>query len=369
MNRRKLLGTAAGALLGSAALAQDAKTDRDEPFSFPFLGDLHFDQLSHHDMDWLAKEHPGDVRQVEDYSRITREVTPKLFPEVKEQIGASKAKVPFTLQIGDLVEGLCGTPELARKQCEDAITFVRAAQLGVPVVMTKGNHDITGPGSVEAYGQVLLPAATGMEPAKQSSYSVRAGNSLFLFYDAYQPQSLAWLEETLAKRSSRHLFLVIHPPVVPYNARSTWHVYSRPNQAAQRAKLLSLLGKHRAIVLSGHLHKYSCVVRRTEEGSFVQLSVSSIISRPDLQPRQAMSGLEQFGPDLVALEPKFDEKSLDARRESLTAEKPFIRHWDYSDTAGYALVDVSGDRVSARIFNGIGKRHWKSVDLTALRDA
>ena len=365
MNRRQLLGTAAGALLASGVRAQE----RDEPFTFPFLGDLHFDQLSHHDLEWLAKEHPSDVRQVEEYSRITREVTPKLFSEVKEQIGTAKARVPFVLQIGDLVEGLCGSPELARKQCEEAVGFVRAAQLGVPFVMTKGNHDITGPGSTEAFDQVLLPAGSGTQPAKQSCYSVRAGDSLFLFYDAYQPQSLTWLEEALAKRSAKHLFFVIHPPVVPYNARSTWHVYSRPNQAAQRAKLLSLLGKHRAIVLSGHLHKYSCLVRRTEAGPFVQLAISSIISKPELQPKQLLAGVEQYGPDLVALEPKFDEKSLDARRESLTAEKPFLRHWEYADTAGYALLDVAGDRVTARIYNGLGKRQWKSVDLTALRDA
>ena len=51
----------------------------DDAWSIPMLGDLHFDRLAHHDMDWLAREHPGDVRQVENYSQITHERMPALL--------------------------------------------------------------------------------------------------------------------------------------------------------------------------------------------------------------------------------------------------------------------------------------------------
>jgi calcineurin-like phosphoesterase family protein len=367
MNRRQLLGAAAGALMTPAALAEMGKKgDREAPFSFVMLGDIHFDHPDHHDMEWLAKEHPGDVRQVQNYSRITREITPKLLAEVRDQIRQSRARVPFALQIGDLVEGLCGTAALAQRQCEETIASVKEAQLGVPLVMTKGNHDIAGPGAVEAFDRVLLPAASGSPPAMLSNYSVRAGDALFLFFDAYQRGSLEWLEQALAKRSGRHLFFVIHPPVVPYNARSNWHVYARPNQAGQRAKLLGLLGKHRAIVLCGHLHKYACVVRQTEEGPFLQLAVSSVIPAADVQPRHVLSGLDRYGPDLVSLEPDFGSTTLAERRENLRAEKPFIRHWDYADTAGYAVLYVEGERVRADVYNGVGKRLWKTVNLSGL---
>lgn len=364
MNRRQWLGAAAGALVASAAGAEEKQEAA--PFSFVMLGDLHFDRLEHHDMAWLAKEHPGDVRQVENYSRITRDILPRLFPEVREQIREAKTRMPFALHIGDLVEGLCGTPALAQRQCDEAVAFLRDAQLGVPFVMTKGNHDVTGPGSVEAFDRVLLPAASGAAPAKLSNYSVRAGDALFLFYDAYRPESLAWLEGALAKREARHVFLVIHPPVVPYDARSNWHVFARPAQAPQRARLLGLLGKHRAVVLCGHLHKYSCLVRRTEEGAFLQLAVSSVISAADTRPRNVLSGLEQYGPDLVGLEPEFGKSSLDERRENLRAEKPLLRHYDYADTAGYALLHVDGGQLRAEIYNGLGQRLWKTLDLTAL---
>jgi hypothetical protein len=71
---------------------------------------FHFDRLEHHDMAWLQKERPNDVRQVENSSRITREVMPALFTEVREQIAAQKVAVPFVVHIGDLMEGLAGHP-------------------------------------------------------------------------------------------------------------------------------------------------------------------------------------------------------------------------------------------------------------------
>ena len=50
------------------------------------LGDLHFDRLEHHDMAWVEREKPNDVRQIQDYSRKTREVMPLLFAHLREQI-------------------------------------------------------------------------------------------------------------------------------------------------------------------------------------------------------------------------------------------------------------------------------------------
>src|SRR6476646_5449944 len=111
INRRAFLKTSAAAcaMLGPAgnwAVAADENADR---WAFPLLGDLHFDRLEHHDHEWLAREHPGDVSQVQNYSRITREMTPRLFSRVAQMLKefqAEKRPVPFVLQLGDLLEGL-----------------------------------------------------------------------------------------------------------------------------------------------------------------------------------------------------------------------------------------------------------------------
>jgi UDP-2,3-diacylglucosamine pyrophosphatase LpxH len=369
LDRRRFL-TAAGslALLSGPALAVERRPG--ERFSFALLGDLHLDRLEHHDMEWLRREKPNDVRQVEDYSRITREVMPGLFAEVKEQLAARQGAV-FTVHVGDLVEGLCGTPELARVHCRDAVTLVRETKLGTPFLFCKGNHDVTGPGSVEAFDQVLLPFLSdgaGKE-LRTSCYTVERGDALFVYYDAYRRDSLDWLEKTLEGRRARHLFFVIHPPVVPFGARSTWHVFARPEQREQRERLLRVLGRHRAIVLCGHLHKFGTVVRKTEEGPFVQLMVSSILSRPAVEPRDQVSGVDRYGPDLVNLEPSFQPESVPQRREMLSAERPFVRQFEYANAPGYAMVEVDGGTVRANVYCGLGKRLWKPLDLSGLLNA
>src|ERR1044071_8265552 len=118
-SRRSFLRTTIAAAAACTALPALAAPAPRNQFSFVLLGDLHFDRLEHHDMQWLRANKPDDVRQVQDYSVITRDVTPKLFTKVRESISDSRQpgqrNVQFVLQVGDLVEGLCGTEALAAK--------------------------------------------------------------------------------------------------------------------------------------------------------------------------------------------------------------------------------------------------------------
>src|SRR5437762_1828511 len=154
LSRRHFLkNIAVGLAIGPAGNWAVAAADNADDWSFPLLGDLHFDRLEHHDHEWLAREHPGDVSQVQNYSRITGEMTPRLFSRVRESLAElekGRSRVPFVLQLGDLVEGLCGTEQLAARQAREGIDFVRENRFSAPLVMTKGNHDITGPGALEA---------------------------------------------------------------------------------------------------------------------------------------------------------------------------------------------------------------------------
>lgn len=371
ITRRELIATGAATLVASAIPGAAAAADTKE-FAFPLLGDLHFDRLEHHDMAWLQKEKPNDIRQVENYSRITREVMPGLFAEVKEQIAAQKV-VPFAVHIGDFVEGLAGTPELALRHCREAVEFVESAKIGAPFLFCKGNHDVTGPGSVEACNTVLMPflAAQAKQKLDDSVLAMRQGDSLFVYFDAYDDpagKGLDRLEKQLAARGdAKQLFFIIHPPVVPYGARSTWHIFAKPSEAAARTRLLNLLGEHRAIVFCGHLHKYGTVVRQTAKGSFVQMAVISVVSSPEIKPKELVSGLKEYGPDLVRLEPNFSPTNIDERREYLKVERPFIRHYDYADAPGYSIVKVNAkSEVSVDMYTGLGKRFWKTVPLTEL---
>jgi hypothetical protein len=373
LHRRGFLHHSAAACLvaGPAGNWALAAGDEADDWSFPLLGDLHFDRLEHHDHEWLAREHPADVSQVQNYSRITREMTPRLIARVREslaELSRSKTTVPFVMQLGDLLEGLCGNEELAARQAREGIDFVREAGFSAPLVMTKGNHDITGPGAVEAYRKLLLPFLAEANKAEitEATFTRRQGGVLVAFYDAYDRNSLDWFAKTLEAAKPERLIVAIHPPVVPYSARSNWHIFSSPKQAVQRARLLELLGRHRAVVLCGHLHKYSLLVRRTDHGPFVQLAISSVAASNNGQARDERSGVEQYNPDLVDLEPRHAPDTANARRELLAAERPFIEAFEYADTWGHAVVHIRGGRIAAEIYRGLESQPWRRSDLTGL---
>lgn len=384
LTRRNFLRTSATATAGLALApslvhAAAAPAAGGARFSFVLLGDLHFDKMEHHDLAWLDRKHPNDLSQIKNYTRITREVTPQLLATVRATVADlnrnAATRVAFVLQAGDLVEGLCGSEELSTVQNTEAVAFIRDAQLGAPFLFTKGNHDITGDGAREAFAKVFHPfltaQAAAVSPAtgavKEAFFTVESGNAQFAFFDAYQTAaSLAWFEAVAAKRTAEHLFVVVHPPVVPYGARAMWHVFAAEREKAHREKFLALLGQQRALVLGGHIHKFNTLAREAGGGRFAQLALSSVISGPDVSAKTPLSGVAAYNGDQITVEPKFSPDTEALRRAVYAAEQPFVKAFEYADLPGYAVVTVDGPRVTAQIYSGIGRQVWRTVDLSAL---
>jgi UDP-2,3-diacylglucosamine pyrophosphatase LpxH len=366
LTRREFLAKTLAAGTGLALAPAIRAANASESFSFVLLGDLHFDRLEHHDMSWVEANKANDITQIKNYCRITAEITPKLFAVVKQAVADSKSA--FVMQVGDLVEGLCGSAELAARQNREAVEFIRDANLGVPFYFTKGNHDITGDGAAEAFTSVFHPFLSKQLRGALTSanYTFEHGSALFCSFDAYDRSSLDWLEAALAKRTAKHCFVVVHPPVVPYGARATWHVYSNVKDKPKREKLLDLLGQQRAIVLGGHIHKFNSLVRVTPKaGRFSQLAISSIISAPNVQPKDLLSGAEQYNPDQIRVEPKFSPETAEQRRAVYDSEKEFVKRFEYADLPGYALINVRPDVVEAKIYTGVTQNLWRTVNLSA----
>jgi hypothetical protein len=385
MTRRHFLGTATAAtgLALAPRWAEGATAaSSGQPFSFVLLGDMHYDRLEHHDMKWVKAEKPNDVSQIENYTRITRDIHPRLIATVRETIAdlnqSPATRVAFVLQAGDLVEGLCGSEELSMQQNTEALAFVREAKLGVPWLFAKGNHDVTGPGSVAAFGKAFHPFLTeqvrALTPAsaevKSAHYTVDCGNAQFVFFDAYESAaSFDWFEAVVAKRSAEHFFVIVHPPVVPYGARSTWHIFSAEREKTRREKFLALLGDQHALVLGGHIHKYNTLTREAGRGRFGQFALSSIISSPQVKPKNELSGLKDYTGDQIRVEPDFSRDTAAARRAIYDAERPFVRTFEYADLPGYAVVTVDGTKVTLKMYSGVSRNVWRTIDLTALARA
>lgn len=346
-----------------------ASPSADQPlYAFPVLGDIHYDLMAHHDMDWVHREKPHDIRQIEGYVEASTRFTPRFLRSVAAMMREQKAPVPFVIQVGDFVEGLCGSFDLQAKQFEDAIGAVEGVGFGVPFLITKGNHDITGPGAPEAYDRVLLPWLSKQQDRglDQASYIVKHDEDLFVYYDCYRG-NVDWVEKALSENPARHVFFIVHQPVVPYNARATWTCFRADTEAEPRARLLSLLGQYQAIVLSGHLHKFCLLVRDTDAGPFVELGTLSVIRGEHEKIRDELNGVSAFGPDLVNLEPQHSPGTVDLRRQILADESAYIRHYEYANAAAFAMIKVYVDRVEADIYAGLEQQPWKSRDLEAVR--
>lgn len=337
----------------------------DADYSFVVLGDLHYDLWSHHDMAWVEKEKPRDIRQIKGYVESTETYMPMLFERVREAITQASTPVPMVVQIGDLVEGLCGSYDLQALQFRDAMKFIDQAKLGSPMLVTKGNHDITGPGAKEAFNDVLLPwiGKQAGQTLQSANYVVRQGEDAFVFFDAYE-RNMPWLKHTLESLDARHIFFVTHPPVVPYNARAHWGVFGKPHETVERKALLDLLGRHHAIVLGGHLHKYSMLTRQTDGGGLVQLAVNSVLRSVDPSPRHVLSGAEVYNEKLLEMEPRFSPDSLADRKAILNTEQPAISRFAYADFPGFAMVHVSREAVEVEMFVGLEKSAWQRNELT-----
>jgi hypothetical protein len=246
------------------------------------------------------------------------------------------------------------------------------------MLFTKGNHDITGPGAAAAFSQVFHPFLTGQARAvapasaeiKSACYTLNCGSAQFAFFDAYDAaKSLEWLEAVVAQRSAEHFFAVIHPPVVPYGARATWHIFSSAREQARREKLLGLLGDQHAIVIGGHIHKYNTLARAAGKGRFAQFALSSVLSAPAAQPKDVLTGVAAYNGDQIKVEPAFSPETATERRAVFEAERKFVQSFEYADLPGYAVLQVAGPRVTVKMYAGTGSELWRTVDLTALARA
>lgn len=374
VSRRKFvvtLGTLAAALpLGASAF--DFIPSKGNSFRFVLLGDIHFDHEKFHDLEYVrTKFSEGDVTQVHDYSRITRENLPSLMRMARTK--GRDQNADFYLQLGDFVEGLCGSEELAREQTEGFISLVKEQNLGRPFFVIKGNHDITGEGAPETYKKLVLPWQS-----REQKQSMPSANSTFvhkhvrfILFDGYTPdQSLEWLKDVLNENREKQVIFCVHQPVVPFNARANWHVFGRPKQQEKREEFIELLGEHNVTVLCGHLHKTSVLTRRTQKGKFVQICTGSVINSPDAPIKDYLSGVDAYGAELVNLEPAFAPATLEERKQNLEREKPHIGYYEYADFMGYSVVSVDEQsQIGISIYKNVDNHPWKEYSVSDLFNA
>jgi hypothetical protein len=336
--------------------------------SFVVLGDIHYDLLDDHDMDWL-KTKPDDLRQVTtEYTQYTANYWKDFISVLKEKVKNARPEIRAIVQTGDLSEGLAGSPEKADQMASNAIKAIDASDIHVPWLIAKGNHDITGPGAVEAFTEFYIPMIrkqTGNNTITNASYSYRFDNVQFTCIDPWDRSvdMVSFLDRELSSSDAKFKFVVIHEPVIPVTERC-WHTLRSEPQ--KREKLMEVIARNKAIVLCGHLHRYSVVARNTEYGKIVQVMVVSVIKDKDyLIPSKVIT---EYGPSLAESVPEWEPSTMEIRKKILTEEARYVTFYKQTDLPGYAIIKINGKKgtVILDYYAAFGHKPFDSVNLTEL---
>lgn len=355
-------------ILGLSTVLQVYGKQKNDPLSFTVLGDIHYDLLKDHDMDWL-KTKPDDLRQVTtEYTRYTREMWKPFAKTIRKTVNKHRPPVKAILQLGDLSEGLAGSPQKAEQMANSAFSAIAKAKWKVPVIIAKGNHDITGPGAKEAFDKIYLPnmaKLAGHVSLSSANYSTLIDNVLFVCYDPWDKDTdgLQKLDELLSTSSAEYKFLMLHEPVIPVNERC-WHIYRQDTK--KREKLLQIIASHKAIVLCAHLHLYSIVRRDTQWGPIVQILINSVIrDKRQLMPKAEIT---QYSASLVTAYPQWQPETMQQRIQWIEEETPFIKYYKQADLPGYGVLSIDKEKniIELKYFAAFSQTPYDVVNITEI---
>ncbi len=335
--------------------------------SFLVLGDLHYDRMEDHDMEWLM-EQGDDLRQVKEYTMYTAEYWDDFMSRLRNMALSDRHRVMAVVQLGDLSEGLAGSPDKARQMASNAMKALNETNMPVPWILAKGNHDVTGPGAHEAFREFYIPmfrVQTNNTEINNASYSYGWDNVQITCLDPWDTEldMVAFLERELSSSEARFKFVAIHEPVIPVTERC-WHTLRRNPE--QREKLLEVIARHKAIVLCGHLHRYSVVSRNTQYGPVVQVMVISVIRDKDyLVPLRVIT---KYGPSLAENHSEWQPETLEARIKTLKEETSHITYFKQTDLPGYALIKLNEKKgtVHLEYYAAFGEKTYDKINLTKL---
>ena len=336
--------------------------------SLIMLGDLHYDLLGDHNMEWLNTK-PDDLRQVtKEYTIYTEKNWNDFMSVIREKALTVKPKVKAVVQLGDLSEGLAGSEEKAEQMASHTMKALDDIKMAIPWIIAKGNHDITGPGAVDAFNGHYVPMfrkQTGNTGINNASYSWSYGGVQITVLDPWDRNTdmIQFIEKELTGSKAKIKFVAIHEPVIPVTERC-WHTLRR--DTVQRQKLLEVIAKNKAIVLCAHLHRYSVVSRNTRFGPVVQVMAISVIKDRDYLVPSFM--ITKYGPSLAEDKPDWQPETLEARKAILAEEAKYVTFYKQTDLPGYGLLKINEKKgtVDLEYYAAFGRKPFDKISLTGL---
>ena len=308
MDRRQFLKISSASLaaagLGMPGLSAYGAPDspsflkrKDKDYNLVLLGDTHFDtepadvyhSLYNEPTEWLNRV------QRQEFARngeMWRERCPKLLKRAACLVDDDTRMI---LQMGDLIQGDCGTAEVHRKMLDDVMNAFKEELGGLPFVTVVGNHDIRGnydlegkyqtdgPGAKAVYAEYMpgrMSRELGLD-IKKTTFSFNIGDDAFLVLDFNKPDDEEIERMLKATRGARNTFVMVHGPLMPYdaaNCRWFFHGKDTPEHTEARRHFREEFARRNAIALCGHTHCTELADWRGDGGRITQMTMSSVWS-------------------------------------------------------------------------------------------
>lgn len=350
-----------GFLTCQSAMAQDVKPD-DSRYSVVILGDTHYDAPDP-DLYHTGYTDPNPNREALHRREFIRNGkmwqgrSRKLVERASRLVGEDTKMV---LQMGDLIQG--DTPDSAThtRFLDDAMNLFKTDMApNLPFVTVAGNHDLRGNDdavATRAY-TAYMPARLSKELGQEitdNNFLLRIGPDAFVVIKFTKPD-VAAIERLLAEaKGARHIFLVSHGPVFPYdNSKYYWWFLlsnRKDSHAAERRRIRKLLAENEVIVLCGHTHATEFVDWYGDGGRITQMTMSSVWAKEEQGTYNVVaSGPEEYCTRLYKTAP---ELKTDANQALFDEFRKDMKTYILAESAGSYKLIVDGPNVYVDFYAG-----------------
>ena len=366
MDRRSFFKISAGGAL-SLALPWNgvAGPVREKPYSVVILGDTHYDAMD------PEKYHAGyslENKKREANHRLEFVRNGKMWssrcPElVKRAACLIDDETRCVLQMGDLIQGDTADAAAHRRFLADAMDlFKRDLAPDLPFVTVAGNHDLRGNDDAVATQAYLdyMPARMSEELGKEitdANFGFSLGEDAYVVINFTHPD-LGAIERLLAEADgARHLFVMVHCPVFPYDSKKYFWWFLMGNKtdsrAEQRRYVRRLLAERNAIVLCGHVHRTELLDWEGDGGRITQMTMSSVWAKESQGSYRVLAeGKKGYG------SVNFDHSPLKTPETAALFEeyREGIRRYSMAESAGSYKLIVGQKDVHVDFYAGSSPR-------------
>lgn len=354
-------GLAGLTLPGGLSLAMGPKSTGDK-YSVVILGDTHYDamdpELYHKGYELADKVREANHRK--EFARNGQMWAGRSKDLVKRAACLVDDDTRYVFQMGDLIQGDTADAETHKRYLDDALNLFKAdVAPNLPFVTVAGNHDLRGNDDAvctQAYTEYMSARMSEEldQEIKSTNFLFRSGPDAFVVVNFTKPKVDEITALLNGARGARHVFVIIHGPVFPFDDTKYYWWYllgnRKDSKADERREMRKLLASLNAIVLCGHTHKTEFLDWYGDGGRITQMTMSSVWrSESQAEYKLLASGRDGYGTLLFKAKP---ELATEANKALFAEYREGIRDYSLSDAAGSYKMLIDDAHVYVDFYAG-----------------